>query len=93
MSQQELHAATSDLFKSGKLSFDEISLSVGLVQSPLAKVNYDGAWPENYTKPMNFMSTLSDGLDAAKARGDSDSVKNITRLMSAFERVQGTAKS
>ena len=89
MSPQELKGVMNDLVGSGRMSFDESSSLLGLIPSPLSKVNYDGGMPDSFYQPLNLFTKIQEGIEGAISRNEKGSAENSQLAFDTLMRLQG----
>lgn len=89
MAPKDMKSAINGLLKSGQMSFDESTSLIGVIPSPLSKVVFDGGAPDAFNQPMNFFTTIQDGIDGALARNENTSAQYLNSALQALIRLQG----
>lgn len=90
MSPQDMQGAMNDLLRIGLMSSDESSALVGMIPSPLSKVVFDGAMPDPFYQPVNFFTTIQEGIQGALSRNEKASAEHLDLALQALTRLQGT---
>ncbi len=90
MTPQALHETMSALFQSGQVSFDETLSFLGLIPSPLDKVNYDGKVPTSYYQPVNFFAQIQERIEGALSRSEKQSAERLQQAADTLRRFQGS---
>lgn len=89
MAPQDMKRAINGLLKSGLMSFDESTSLIGTIPAPLSKVVADGGVPDAFNQPMNFFTTIQEGIDGALARNEETSAAYLGCALQALIRLQG----
>lgn len=76
---RDLKSAISRLLKSGQMSFDESTSLIGMMPS----------LPDVVDQPMNFFTTIQEGIDGALARNEKTSAEYLNCALQALIRLQG----
>jgi hypothetical protein len=92
MTPQALHETMSALFQSGQVSFDETLSFLGLIPSPLDKVNYDGKVPTSYYQPVNFFAQIQERIEGALSRSEKQSAERLQQAADTLRRIQGQVR-
>jgi len=79
ISPQDMKSAISRLLKNGRMSFDESTSLVGVIPSP----------SNTFDQPMNFFTTIQEGIDGAVARNETASAQYLSEALQALIRLQG----
>lgn len=79
ISPRDMKSAINGLLKNGRMSFDESTSLVGVIPSS----------PNTFHQPMNFFTTIQEGIDGALARNDKTSVQYLNDALQALIRLQG----
>jgi hypothetical protein len=79
ISPQDMKSAISRLLKNGRVSFDESTSLVGVIPSP----------SNTFHQPMNFFTTIQEGIDGALARNEKASAQYLNDALQALIRLQG----
>ena len=89
MTPKDLLETMNGLIRDGQMDLDETTALVGMIPSPLSRVDYDGTMPAAFDQPCDFFEKIEQGIAAATSRNDRQSVESLRRAADALARFQG----
>lgn len=88
MTPRTMFATMNKLIHDGKMTLDESTSLMGMIPTPLSKVNYDGNMPASFDQPWNFLAKIQDGISASLSRNENASATRLQQTYDALMRSQ-----
>ena len=92
ISRADLRSSVNALIKGGSLSLDDSSALVPMIGSAALSYAGTGSPAAGYDdQKLDVLSDLQAGMDGARSRGDTSTLKHLTLTLDALQRLQGTS--
>lgn len=88
MTPRTMFETMNKFIREGKMTLDESTAIMGMIPTPLSKVNYDGNMPESYDQPWNFFAKIQEGIKGALSRNEKASADSLQQTYDILMRHQ-----